>query len=304
MRRKVITTIILLLILAGAGAAIYVGIRLSQDTTAPDDAAAYTACSGNCNSGRECNGKITPSEGNMVGCLCNTRSEYGYCVDYYYCGQIRANESSGKGCYLDCALGWVSDCGCNIGECERKCREENAGSPGHHTRVDVCNNCQQNFACGCDIVVINSPTPTPTATPTQTLTPTVTSTPSPTPTRTITPTVTSTPTITPTRTMTPTVTPTMTGTIITPTVTSTPTITPTRTMTPTVTPTVTGTLVITNTPTVTPTGLTITPTTKLLPPTALISDKVDRLLLGVLMVIVGIGIYYRTGVGKASKQVE
>jgi hypothetical protein len=89
-------------------------------------------------------------------------------------------------------------------------------------------------------------------------------------------------------------------TIITPTTTTTPTITPTRTTTPTVTPTVTGTQVITNTPT----GVTITPTTKSLPPTALISDKVDRLLLGLLMVIVGIGIYYRTGAGKAVKQVE
>jgi hypothetical protein len=67
----------------------------------------------------------------------------------------------------------------------------------------------------------------------------------------------------------------------------TPTSTPTGTLSPTATPTLTGTL------TNTPTG-TITPTTHL-PGTALISDEIDRLIIGAILVLAGFWIYALDG---------
>ncbi|MFQ5493665.1 MAG: hypothetical protein ACE5DX_05920 [Candidatus Dojkabacteria bacterium] len=119
-----------------------------------------------------------------------------------------------------------------------------------------------------------APSPTPTNTTVQTPTPTLTGTPTQTPTQTLTGTPTQTPTQTPT---------------------NTPTSSPTPTQTPTPTPTTTTTIVATDTPTPTPTptaGPSISPSpTTTIPPTALISDTADRVLIGLVMLIMGMGIY-------------
>jgi len=92
----------------------------------------------------------------------------------------------------------------------------------------------------------------------------------------------STPTPTPTRTPTPTPTPTTPVTI---TPTPTPTLTPTPTRTPTPTPTQTPTPVPSETP---------TPTTSPLPPTALISDEADRIIIGAGLILAGI-LFFQSG---------
>ena len=71
-----------------------------------------------------------------------------------------------------------------------------------------------------------------------------------------------------------------------------PTTTPTNT--PTITPTGSPTATPTRTPTITPTGsTTITPTQPIttIPQTALITDEVDRILIGVGMIFIGIMVY-------------
>ena len=130
-----------------------------------------------------------------------------------------------------------------------------------------------------------TPTNTPTFTPTGilTITPTLTNTPSFTPTLTITGTITTTVTITITHT--PTHTPTYTPSF-TPTTTLTPTLT--TTLTPTITTTITTT--ITNSPTITPTR----PLTTTLPPTAIVTDEVDRIIIGMCFMFVGF-LLYRSG---------
>src|SRR5690606_16396381 len=67
----------------------------------------------------------------------------------------------------------------------------------------------------------------------------------------------------------------------------TPTNTPTNT--PTSTPSVTTTIV--ETPTPTPTASPSPSPSTTLPPTALISDEVDRVLIGIVMVVAGISFY-------------
>ena len=97
------------------------------------------------------------------------------------------------------------------------------------------------------------------------------------------------------------------GTTITPTPTDTPTNTPTGTLTITNSPTNTPTNTPTRTPTNTPTGtltrtptgtitrtVTNTPTGTILPPTALISNEVDLIVFGLLLVIAG-GFIYKSG---------
>jgi len=82
----------------------------------------------------------------------------------------------------------------------------------------------------------------------------------------------------------------------TPTPTSTPTVTPTisKTITPTLTRTISPTISKTVTPTITPTiSYTITPTQLVttIPPTALITDEIDRVLIGICFIFIGIFLY-------------
>jgi len=104
-------------------------------------------------------------------------------------------------------------------------------------------------------------------------------TPTPTPTNTYTPTPTMTITYTPTPTMTITYTPTPTMTI---TYTPTPTITITYTPTPTMT--------ITYTPTLTP-SITVTVSPSKLPPTALVTDEIDQVIIGIFLIFLGVFVY-------------
>jgi cell division septation protein DedD len=289
MNKRGFAIIFLFLIIAGlSGVAIYVGNQLSQQNTSPEDinAAANRPCTGSCNSGSTCNQYGNPPENKMWACYKNNSG-------VYQCQFVAINDG-GAHCYLSCGGGW-KECGCDKAACERKCLSDNKNSgPGHYTLTQTCGGCQQKFTCGCDIegqptdtprptntIVINTPTSTPTATPTK---PGNTNTPTPTATPTAKPTVTYTPTATPTGTTKPT---------------STPTATPTRTNTPT--PTATGTTRPTNTPTATPTGTqvptatpTITPTGTLkptLPKTAITTDKGDRIIIGILLMIIGLITY-------------
>lgn len=133
---------------------------------------------------------------------------------------------------------------------------------------------------------------TPTPTPTDTPTPTPTDTPIPTPTDNVTPTPTEIPSITPTDNVTPTpseipsITPTDN---VTPTPSEIPTLTPTDnvTVTPTATITVTGTDNVTPIP-----QASSTPVVSKLPTTAFLGDNVDKVILGLLFVGLGLFMYF------------
>lgn len=287
-RKRTLTILLLFLTLGLAIGAVFIGDYLYKRSISPEDIEAHlppcevNGCSGWCNSGSTCNYIVPglPAEGKMWACEIN---EGGGC---YECNDVPTNQG-GNDCYLDCTLG-PRPCNCDVPGCIQRCLDEHAGDPpGHYTRDEICGDndpeggCGQEFVCGCDILDVTfTPTATITSTPTGTIiTPTITSTITNTPTRTITSTPTRSITITPT--WTATITPTRTATI---TPTGTATITPTGTATATITPT--GTTIVT--PTVTGT-ITVTPT---LPGTALISDKADRVIGGVFLVLIGGTIYY------------
>ncbi|MEI7578405.1 MAG: hypothetical protein WCJ58_00015 [bacterium] len=173
-----------------------------------------------------------------------------------------------------CPAGYVS-CGTTVDH------ESVAGCTKTATKCKVnhpdCNNPSYVYRY-CKPSVVNSPTPTTPVvnTPTQTVTPTPTTPVVNTPTRTVTPTPTTPVVNTPTRTLTPTPT---TPVVNTPTRTNTPTPTPTGTRAPTPTPTQPG-------------SLTATPSRNL-PHTAITtSDQLDRVIVGMILVIGGFAIYW------------
>jgi hypothetical protein len=134
----------------------------------------------------------------------------------------------------------------------------------------MCDGCQQKFTCSC-----TKPGVTVTITPTFTPSPTVSGTqlPTPSPTKGVTLVITAKPSVHVTYN-------------------PTSTIKPTNTLTPSPTiyiPTITGTIVDTDTPT--PTDNVVIPTTDNIPATALISDEIDRLLIGIVLVSIGIFFY-------------
>lgn len=110
-------------------------------------------CSGACNSGSSCNGYGTPPVGSMFGCYANNSGGYG-------CYDVPTNQG-GSSCYKDANCNDRS-CGCDINRCEAECLTENAGNPGYHTNTNICDNCGQEFTCGCYIPESGTPTPTPT----------------------------------------------------------------------------------------------------------------------------------------------
>lgn len=255
MKSKLRVLLLLFTILLLGGASIFVALYLNQGDIAPDDSsAAFASCSGQCNSGSECTVQhvgYTPSNGKMFSCHLVSGS--------YRCIEEDTN-AGGSSCYLACPNTWTS-CGCNINQCKNKCEQEHEGETGTFYYTHICDGCKQPFTCSCTLT--EEPTDTPTATPTRTRTPT--------PTRTNTPTATRTNTPTPTRTNTPTPTSTPTDNI-------TITVTATNTFTPTVTVT-------------TPITVTVTAPVTILPPTAIIDDQTDKLILGALMIIIGIFTY-------------
>jgi len=252
-------------ILGLGGAAIFIGSKLSeQPNTLPLDSQAEPAglvwtsndCSGCAGSGAWCNRYGDPPAGSMWSCYKNGSG-------VYKCAYEPPN-SNGNSCYLipvsGCDPESNSCCGnsYNWGACN--C-DTSACNTSCLNSIGAGQSGTYTMKCGsCKqkfTCSCSKPNNTPTPTPPKTATPT--------------------PTPTPTPTKTPTPTPTMT-----PTPTRTPTPTPTRTPTPTPT----------GTPTATPTGtVTVTPT---IPQTALISDEGDRVLIGVMLMLVGL-LIYRSG---------
>ena len=170
----------------------------------------------------------------------------------YRCAESAINEG-GDQCW-GCP-GNMAPCGCDEAACNTACLAKIPASGGSATHTMLCAGCQQKFTCSCSTTITNTPTVTITTNITNTLTPTGSGT--------------ATPTITTTLTVTTTITTTITKTI-------TPTLT--NTSTPTNTPT--------NTPTITPTEIVTT-----IPETALINDEVDRILIGIGLVVLGIIFY-------------
>jgi len=256
-RRYLIIGLFVLTLIVGS-VAVYIGVQLQRqpDITPPktdayvDWGTNYGPCSGNCDSGPECSGYGDPPAGMMFSCWEHQGS--------YGCYAETTNEG-GNSCYLSCSAGW-QPCGCNVAQCEQRCRDQHAGQTGTWNYTDICDGCQQKFTCTCTLQAY-TPTPSPTQPP-------VTSTPTPTTPQS------GTPTPTPTTPQSGTPTPT------TP-FTATPSPTPTITYTPTGTPSLTPSH--SSTPTPTPTAT--------LPPAALISDSSDRILIGVLLIAGGLWVY-------------
>ena len=324
MKSKGRLTVLLLFltVVLGAGA-IFIGDYLNKQTTSPENISAATTCSGQPAGSVICyppSGTCPTGDAYVCGGGggCFDRNSYHACgravspgtsCSSLYSSKTNSGGAYGPNFFDNCANHHTSTgnycpwnghaspyaqffVGCN-GTQNCYCTDSGSGSSSCYSDA---------LSCGTRIDVGPSNSPTPTVTKTGTPTPTTTGTHTPT----VSPTKTGTPTPTTTGTRTPTVTPTKTGSP-TPTITGTqtPTVTPTKTGSPTPTATVTifitntptatltstptGTLVITDTPTPTVTGtVTITPS---LPHTAITTDKGDRIIAGVLLVLVGLLVY-------------
>jgi hypothetical protein len=299
---RTILIILLILTLFIAVAAIYIGIQLQQRGTAPTDIAA--ACVTGTVRCRTDNPTICPnthpSDGNpvidaMVGQLCGgagapNSTEFGDCTYFDACAphiNPTANDSQCVGAtYTDVSASIIrlstgesqngSFIGCSVNIVNGRqlncfCTQNVAVRSGFTTGTIQCFTDNNNDSCGAKIIAQVTDTPTPTNTPLPT------STPAPT----------STPTLTPVATGTPTVTPSASPSI---TLTVTPTLTPP--FSPTATPTPSATVIFT--PVLTP-----IPT---LPATALINDSADRLIVAVVLVLGGFGLYVLRGKQSSGRQ--
>jgi hypothetical protein len=267
MNKKVIIGILVVLMIILGGSAIYIAVRLNEEASViPEESKAVSwpnSCNGGCGSGKQCNsngksGWVDPAPGKMWSCIVTypggvrTSTCEQTPTDEIFCHDPNDPSTCDPGCFMDDSCTWQPECGCNEGECITACRAQLSG-PGSATYTMACSICEQDFTCECSI------TPTPTGSPTNTPTGSPTNTPTGSPTNTPTGSPTNTPTGSPT---------------------NTPTNTPTGT--PTKTPT--------NTPTGSPT-ITLTQPITTIPQTALITDEVDRILIGVGMIFIGIMVY-------------
>ena len=113
------------------------------------------SCSGNCESGKECNNVVpyNPAVGNMWGCY---ELSGGYkCIEEPVNGNGSFPGSSS--CYLKCSDKTWDHCGCDINKCEQTCKNHFKNQPGYHTYTDICANCKQEFTCDCKITVPTTP---------------------------------------------------------------------------------------------------------------------------------------------------
>lgn len=271
--------IFIFIITAGlAGAAVWIGWRLSQEkevTPTPSEAAIIEVicngnggsgtCSGSANSGRACNTSCAgiPPAGYMWSCWdlgsgyrCypQTTNEGG---SHCYCFQSPCTDSSN----------WA-ECGCDIAGCEARCLVE-IGNNTYHEVTWECGDtagggCRQFFTCSCtQQQTTTTPATTTTTTPyTTTTTPyTTTTTPYTTTTTPYTTTTTSPPQQT----------------------TSTPTTTTTTTTTPITT--------FTTTPPVTTTPTTVTTATSA-PRVGIIDDALSSTRFAIILIIFGIAAFF------------
>lgn len=156
--------VFIFIITAGlAGAAVWIGWRLSQEeevTPQPSEAAViWTVCNGNggdgwcsgsANSGANCNNSCAgvPPAGYMWSCWDR------YLNGDYRCYPQTTNEG-GSQCYCfqsPCtdSSNWA-ECGCRETECVAECERQLAGMPGqtYWEITWLCEGCQQYFTCSC-----------------------------------------------------------------------------------------------------------------------------------------------------------
>ena len=150
MNKKILVTAMVVIMLLLGIAAVLIGIRLATlPTTTPLDgkaappSAEFTnnPCSGQCESGAECNSFGNPPVGKMWSCWYNSS------VGAYRCAYDDYN-SGGSSCYYDCSSGW-QPCGCDWNACVDACLDKiGPGESGKHTMP--CDNCGQKFTCDCE----------------------------------------------------------------------------------------------------------------------------------------------------------
>jgi hypothetical protein len=203
-----------------AGAAVWIGWRLSQekevtptpseagiiwDICGPNGADVQTSCGGGANSGVNCNGICAPAIPDP-GYMWTCDDEGGSGV--YRCYMQTANEDNfpdvpGEQCY--CHTNPCTDpanwgpCGCDLEGCYERCLVE-IGNNAHHIVTWECGDtagsgCRQYFSCECFQQTTTTPPTTTTTTPPTTTTttpPTTTTTTPPTTTTTTPPTTTTT----------------------------------------------------------------------------------------------------------------